>query len=162
MPKSTSEFAHDKDSRALNQIREVFPFVNPTATTDHNTNECLLFFTVEYDQPPLATFTNAATDFSVTVTVRNGLNDLPCEWFQGIVDYELVVNTAGDGTAAIENAGSHVTFVDGKGTVTISTAATWAENDYIVVRPAGDIWGHTLSAPANYVTADSTITAPAA
>lgn len=161
MPKSTSEFAHDKDSRALNQIREVFPFVNPTATTDHNTNECLLFFTVEYDQPTLAAL-NAQTDINVTVTVTNGLNDLQCEWFQGIVDYELVVDTAGDGAATIDDAGDHVTFVDGKGTLTISPTGTWAENDDIIVRPAGDIWGHTLSAPANYVTADSTITAPAA
>ncbi len=161
MPKSTSEFAHDKDSRALNQLREVFPFANPTATTDHNTNDCLLFFTVAYAQPTLAAL-NAGTNIDVTVTVTNGLNDLQCEWFQGLVDYELVVATTDSGTATIDNAGSHVTFVDGKGTLTISPANVWTNTDTIIVRPAGDIWGHTLSAPANFVTADSTITAPAA
>lgn len=160
MPKSTNEFAHNKDSRALNQLREVFPFANPTATTNHNTDDCLLFFTVAYTQPTLVEL-NAGTNIDVTVTVTNGLNDLQCEWFQGIVDYELAVTTAGTGTATIDNAGSHVTFVDGKGTITISPANTWAAADFFIVRPAGDIWGHTLSAPANYVTADSTITAPA-
>ena len=161
MPKSTSEFAHSKDSQALNQLREVFPFANPTATTDHNTNDCLLFFTVAYAQPTLAAL-NAGTNIDVTVTVTNGLNDLQCEWFQGLVDYALAVTTAGDGSATIDDAGDHVTFVDGKGTLTISPAGTWANADFVVVSPAGDIWGHTVSAPANFVTADSTITAPAA
>ena len=159
MPKSSSEFAHSKDSQALRQIRVVFPFVNSDSTTDHNTTACGLFFSGSYTQPTLASL-NASTDFSFTVTVRDGLNGVPCEWFNGIVEFELAEGAAA-GAAAITNAGSNAVFVNGVATVSVNPTGTWAEGETLNVRPTGSIWGHTVTA-ANYDLTSLTVTAPAA
>jgi hypothetical protein len=159
MPKSSSEFAHSKDSQALRQIRVVFPFVNSDSTTDHNTTACGLFFTGSYTQPTLASL-NASTDFSITVTVRDGLNGVPCEWLNGIVEFELQEDSVA-GVAAITNAGANAVFVNGVANVTINPTGTWVQGETVYVRPTGSIWGHTVTA-ANYDLTSLTVTAPAA
>ena len=159
MPKSSSEFAHNEDSQALRQIRAVFPFVNSNSTTDHNTTACGLFFSGSYTQPTLASL-NASTDFSITVTVRDGLNGVPCEWFNGIVEF-AITEDASAGGATITNAGSNAVFVNGVATITVDPTGTWANGETAAITPAGSIWGHTLTA-ANYDATSLTVTAPAA
>lgn len=159
MPKSSSEFAHSSESQALRQIRAVFPFTASDSTTDHNTTACGLFFTGSQDTPTLASL-NAGTDFSFTVTARDGLNGLPCEWFNGIVEFALS-ETSVSGGGTIANAGSNAVFVNGVATVTVTPSGTWAEGEAAIVLPTGSIWGHTVSGN-NYLLSSLTVTAPAA
>ena len=77
------------------------------------------------------------------------------DWFNGDMDIAVIETTAGDGTSAIAEGTTSVTFVNGAAAVTLEYIGTWAEADTQTLTVTSDtILGYTI---ANKTSVDTAI-----
>jgi hypothetical protein len=156
LPKSTNPFTHNADAKALQQMKAAFPnFLNGGTGADLNVGDCNIMFKVI--QPDPTDITEAALDAGTGFNIRieAQVEGEVCKWFNGYIGYNILETAVGGGAIAIDDAGDHVTFVEGVASMAVTPAGAWAVNDTFVAIPTGNLAGFTLTNGTNYdVSAD--------